>query len=208
MARGAGRAVFVVDDDPLVRESTEMWLTSAGYQVVQFADPGVFVDALPQLAPGCVLLDVQMPGIDGLGVLEKAQPWLAMHPMIVMTGHGDVALAVRTMKMGAADFIEKPFRRPDLLATLDQAFQKLDGQPADDAEKHEASRLIGGLTPRESDVLNGLMEGLSNKALAHRLDLSPRTVEMHRANMMKRLGVRSLSEALKLGLVADRRSHG
>ncbi|GGI71293.1 transcriptional regulatory protein FixJ [Polymorphobacter multimanifer] len=208
IARVAERAVFVVDDDPLVRESTDMWLTSAGYQVEQFEDPGAFLEALPDLEPGCVLLDMRMPGLDGLAVLEKAQPWLSAHPVIVMTGHGDVALAVRVMKLGAADFIEKPFRRPDLLATLDQAFQELEGKPGNTAERQEAVRLIGGLTPRESDVLQGLMEGLSNKSLAQRLDLSPRTVEMHRANMMKRLGVRSLSEALKLGLVADLRSKG
>jgi two-component system response regulator FixJ len=152
-----------------------------------------------------VLLDMLMPGIDGLGVLERAKPWLATHPVIVMTGHGDVALAVRTMKMGAADFIEKPFRRPALLETLDLAFNKLGGPPTVAPEQEHATRLVGTLSPRESDILHGLMEGLSNKVLAHRLDLSPRTVEMHRANMMKRLGVRNLSEALKLGLVADRK---
>lgn len=205
MAQSAGRMVFIVDDDPLVREATELWITSAGYTAMPFADPAAFLAELPHLAPGCILLDMQMPGIDGLGVLEHAQPWLATHPVIVMTGFGDVAMAVRTMKLGASDFIEKPFRRPDLLQILDLAFQTIEGPPADATHRQEAARLIGALTPREADVLHGLMEGLSNKALARRLDLSPRTIEMHRANMMKRLGVRTLSEALKLGLSADAR---
>jgi two-component system response regulator FixJ len=205
MARFEQRAVFIVDDDQLVRESTELWLTSAGYQTTLFADPAEFVGALPALGPGCVLLDMLMPGLDGLGVLQQAQPWLVDHPVIVMTGHGDVAMAVRTMKLGAADFLEKPFRRPELLQSLELAFENMGGAGPATPEEGEAKRMVSVLSPRENDVLIGLVAGLSNKALAHRLDLSPRTVEMHRANMMRRLGIRSLSEALKLGLLAGLR---
>jgi two-component system response regulator FixJ len=197
------RSVIIVDDDPLVLEATGLWVASAGYNVSSFADPADFLQQLPTLPPGCVLLDMQMPGIDGVGVLEQAKPWLASHPVVVMTGHGDVAMAVHTMKLGAADFIEKPFRRPELIEVLELAYRKIDGLPADAVQKQAAARMIGTLTPREADVLNGLMEGLSNKAVARKLDLSPRTVEMHRANMMKRLGVRTLSEALKIGLAAQ-----
>ena len=208
MGMQTGRTVFIVDDDDLVRESTHMWIAGAGWSAISFSDPIDFLNQLPILPPGCVLLDMQMPGVDGLGVLEQAEDYLATHPTVVMTGHGDVAMAVRTMKLGATDFIEKPFRRPDLLETLTLAFQKIENVPAEDPHKQEAVRLVGALSPRESAVLHGLMSGLSNMELARQLELSPRTVEMHRAHMMRRLGVRNLSDALKLGFVAELRPTG
>ncbi|WP_156254640.1 response regulator transcription factor [Sandarakinorhabdus oryzae] len=208
MGMQTGRTVYIVDDDHLVRESTEMWITNAGWSAIGFSDPLDFLNQLPKLPPGCVLLDMQMPGVNGLGVLEQAQAYLATHPTVVMTGYGDVATAVRTMKLGATDFLEKPFRRPDLLETLNLAFQKIDNMLAENPHKLEAVRLVSTLSPREADVLHGLMTGLSNKELARQLELSPRTVEMHRAHMMRRLGVRTLSDALKLGFVAELRSPG
>lgn len=202
MAHFAARTVFVVDDDELVRSSVQVWLLNDGYSPVCFNNSESFLEAMATLPPGCVLLDMLMPGIDGLGVLARAAPYLALHPVIVMTGHGDVTMAVQTMKLGATDFIEKPCGRTVLAATLEMAFQKLDGHLAAGPEQQEAARLVCTLSPRERDVMLGLMDGLSNKALAHRFDLSPRTVEMHRANMMKRLGVRNLSDALRLGFLA------
>lgn len=202
------RAVFVVDDDPLVREATKVWVTSAGYHAETFADPLEFLEALPVLAPGCILLDMHMPGADGLAVLRQITPFLASHPVIVITGHGDVATAVQTMKQGAFDFLEKPFRRPELLEALDAAFQTLPTLSDRGSQAPAPDELISALSAREFDVLQGLMEGLSNKALADKLGLSPRTVEMHRANMMRRLGVRTLSDALKIGFSAEMRTQG
>lgn len=206
MAQSEARTVFIVDDDELVRESIASWLKNESYVTVCFNSSESFLALLATLPPGCVLLDIQMPGINGLGVLQQAQPHLATHPVIVMTGHGDVATAVQTMKLGAIDFIEKPCRRPLIMTTLEMAFQKLDGVLAGEPDHIEALRLVGTLSPREREVMFGLMNGHSNKALANLYDLSPRTVEMHRANMMKRLGVKTLSEALRLGFLADLRS--
>jgi two-component system response regulator FixJ len=145
---------------------------------------------------------VRLPGVDGLQVLEAMHDRLAQFPVIVMTGHGDVATAVRAMKLGASDFHEKPFDEAALLDTLARLFAALDKQVEADDHQAAAQARLALLTKRELDVLRGLAAGLPNKLLAYELGLSVRTVEMHRANMMTRLGVRSLPEALRLAYLA------
>ncbi len=196
------RQVYVIDDDSMVRGSTAYFLAAAGHGARMFRSGQEFLDALPELAPGCVLLDVRLPGIDGLQVLEAMHDRLAQFPVIVMTGHGDVATAVRAMKLGASDFHEKPFDEAALLKTLARLFAGLDKQVEADDHQAAAQARLALLTRRETDVLRGLAAGLPNKVLAYELGLSVRTVEMHRANMMARLGVRSLPEALRLAYLA------
>lgn len=196
------RQVYVVDDDSMVRSSTAYFLAASGLGARMFRSGQEFLDALPGLDPGCVLLDVRLPGIDGLQVLEAMHDRLAQFPVIVMTGHGDVATAVRAMKLGASDFHEKPFDEAALLDTLARLFAMLDKQVEADDHQAAAQARLALLTRREVDVLRGLAAGLPNKVLAYELGLSVRTVEMHRANMMTRLGVRSLPEALRLAYLA------
>ena len=203
MVSDSRRRVYIVDDDSGIRRSTYFLLTTCGYVPHSFASGADFLDAQPTLEPGCVLLDVRMPDLDGLKLLEQQREPHRHHPVVVMTGHGDVALAVRAMKLGAVDFLEKPFEESVLLETIEQAFAVLD-RTRDMQDKRAATAdLIGKLTARETDVLRGLLGGLSNKAIAFDLGLSTRTVEMHRASMMERLHVRSLSEALAIALSAE-----
>lgn len=196
------RQVYVVDDDAMVRSSTAYFLAASGHAARMWRSGQEFLDELPVLSPGCVLLDVRLPGVDGLQVLEAMHDRLAQFPVIVMTGHGDVATAVRAMKLGASDFHEKPFDEAALLDTLARLFAALDKQVEADDHQAAAQARLALLTKRELDVLRGLAAGLPNKLLAYELGLSVRTVEMHRANMMTRLGVRSLPEALRLAYLA------
>jgi two-component system response regulator FixJ len=155
-----------------------------------------------ELAPGCVLLDIRMPGLDGLSVVERMREQRQRLPVIIMTGHGDIATAVRAMKLGAIDFLEKPFEEPVMIQALERGFALLERNAQEDRERREAEQRIEALTPRERDVLALLSEGKSNKEVAIALDLSVRTVEMHRATMFDRLGVRTLPEALRLAFRA------
>jgi two-component system response regulator FixJ len=148
------------------------------------------------------LLDVRMPGMDGLQVLDALHERGVALPVIIITGHGDVAIAVRAMKAGALDFIEKPFEKAALLAALTAADTRLAVAGQIDGQAEAARVLLNALTPREMDVLNGLVEGHSNKAIAYDLGISPRTVEIHRANLMAKLSVKSLSDALRIAFTA------
>ena len=194
--------VYVVDDDSMVRSSTGYFLESSGYVARMWSSGQAFIDDMPGLSPGCVLLDVPMPQIDGLQVIELMHDRLAQLPVIVMTGHGDIATAVQAMKLGASDFHEKPFDETTLIETLERLFAALGKQVEADDQRAEAAQRLKQLTRREVDILQGLAEGLPNKVLAYRLGLSVRTVEMHRSNMMNHLGVRSLPEALRLAFLA------
>jgi two-component system response regulator FixJ len=196
------KRVYIVDDDDEVRNSTGFCLSSSGYEP-HLSDCGLaFLDALPTLMPGCVMLDIRMPDIDGLQVIELMGERIAQFPVIFMTGHGDVATAVRAMKLGAVDFLEKPYEEPALTAAVERAFAALDLQVVADDLHTDACRRLKTLTRREGDVLLGLASGLQNKVLAYKLGLSVRTVEMHRSNMMTRLAVKSLPEALRLAYLA------
>jgi len=194
--------VYVVDDDRDVRRSLSFMLGASDVRSHPFASGEDFLEALPDLEPGCILLDLRMPQIDGFQVMAELENRDVDWPVIVMTGHGEVPVAVRAMKLGAIDFIEKPFSEEALLACFGTAFSLLDEREATGRRRREARDRVGQLTARENDVLRGLLAGESNKQLATRLGISLRTVEMHRGNMMERLGVSSLAQALTLALDA------
>ena len=202
----AEKPVYVVDDDAAVRRSLERLLDSAGFKAISYATPMAFLDAVPGLSGGCVLLDLRMPGLDGLAV----QAWLAKLespiPVIVMTGQGDVQAAVRAMKAGAVDFLEKPFDDDTLLNAIEAALTRSE-RPNRDSEVLEAAERLAALSPREREVLDALIAGRSNKVIAYDLGISVRTVEVHRARMMDRLGVRQLAEAIRLAVMARMAPH-
>ena len=195
-------SIYIVDDDRDVADSIGFFLSVSGYFPKVYRSGRDFLKDVPSLHPGCVLLDIRMPDLDGLQVVGLLGPYTAKFPVIIMTGHGDVQTAVAAMKLGVRDFIEKPFEEVILLQILDRAQGGLGEQLRLLDEQSTARDLIERLTPRETDVLRGLVEGLSNKMLAFKLNVSTRTVEMHRANMMERLGANSLSDALKIAFAA------
>lgn len=194
--------VYVVDDDRDVRRSLSFMLSASKIRSYPFGSGGDFLEALPDLEPGCVLLDIRMPQMDGFQVMAELEKKNVDWPVIVMTGHGEVPTAVRAMKQGAVDFIEKPFSEEALLASFSQAFELLEERETSGQRRRDARERVEQLTVRESEVLEGLLAGESNKQLAARLGISLRTVEMHRGNMMERLRVGNLAEALSLALEA------
>lgn len=194
--------VYVVDDDEAVRESLAALLDSCGYDATAFESGRQFLAACPAGAAGCLLADVRMPDMDGLELQERVS---AAHPglvVVIMTGHAEVPIAVRAMKAGAIDFIEKPFTEEVLLETVGRAI----GHSRAAQEKNSASAMVGVrlelLTPRERDVLTGLVAGLPNKTIAYDLGISPRTVEIHRARVMEKMQAKSLSELVRMALAA------
>lgn len=197
------RVVHLVDDDDSVRRSVGFMLKTSGFSVQSYASGMDLLKDAKALEPGCILLDIRMPAMDGLEVQQALKDAGVALPVVIMTGHGDVPLSVKAMKAGAVDFIEKPFEKPVLLSALDQGFALL--QRSDDKRERakDASVRLQVLTPREREVLDGLADGLPNKTIAYDLGISPRTVEIHRANLMTKLGVRSLSEALRLAFAAQ-----
>ena len=195
------RTIYVVDDDAGVRRSLERLLHSAGFSAISYPTPELFLETAAGLATGCILLDVQMPGMDGLALHAELRARGSALPVIVMTGQGDIAMAVRAMKAGAADFIEKPFDDEVLITALETALSKV-GNTARDREAAAAARRIAALSPREREVLEGLVGGRSNKEIAYDLGISVRTVEVHRSRMMERLDVRQFAEAIRLAVLA------
>jgi two-component system response regulator FixJ len=194
--------IHIVDDEEAIRRSAGFMLKTSGYAVSTYASGDAFLQAAKDAEPGCVLLDVRMPGMDGLEVQKvMAERGIAM-PVVVLTGHGDITVAVRAMKGGAVDFIEKPFEKAVLLTAITAAFERLDDVEARAARASDAAVAIAALTSREQDVLKGMAQGLPNKTIAFDLGLSPRTVEVHRANLMGKLQVKSLSEALRIAFAA------
>lgn len=194
--------VHLVDDDEAIRRSASFLLKTAGFQVRAHESGVELLKAVRQLEPGCILLDIRMPGMDGLQVQEELRRTGCLYPVIIMTGHGDIAVAVQAMKAGAIDFIEKPFEKETLLQALEVGRSRLHQAAASSARAEEAQARLNILTPRERDVLVGLVRGLPNKTIAYDLGISPRTVEIHRANLMDKLDVRSLSEALRIAFAA------
>lgn len=198
----SSKLVHIVEDDESMRRSTSFALKTSGYTVTTWATGTAFLKGVKHAEHGCILLDIRMPEIDGLQVQQiLAERGVAM-PIVIMTGHGDIGIAVRAMKAGAVDFLEKPFEKAALLAAVESAFDRI--ARADDvlARAEEADVILGVLTPRERDVLEGLAQGLPNKTIAFDLGISPRTVEVHRANVMAKLEVRSLSDALRIAFAA------
>ena len=197
------RLVHLVDDDAAVRRSIGFMLKASGVRVLVYESGPDLLNDSTALAAGCILLDIRMPGMDGLEVQQALQERGTALPVIIMTGHGDVSLAVKAMKAGAVDFIEKPFEKATLLGSLQEGFRRLSRKEATGDRRKDAEVRLQALTPRERDVLDGLAQGLPNKTIAYDLGISPRTVEIHRANLMTKLGVRSLSEALRIAFAAQ-----
>ena len=196
------KLVHLVDDDAAVRRSVSFMLKTSGHQVQTYESGVELLKDPAHLEQGCILLDIRMPGMDGLEVQQELQAKGVSLPVIIMTGHGDVTLAVKAMKAGAVDFIEKPFEKDTLVASLEEGFRRLSRKEATQDRKKDAEVRLEALTPRERDVLQGLAQGLPNKTIAYDLGISPRTVEIHRANLMAKLEVRSLSEALRIAFAA------
>lgn len=197
------RIVHIVDDEETIRRSTSFMLKTSGYVVATFSSGVSFLKEVKHLEPGCILLDIRMPHIDGLQVQDVLiERGIAM-PIIFLTGHGDVPTAVKVMKKGAVELIEKPFEKGAMLGALDQAFQRLGDQRLKDLRMQEARLLVASLSTREQQVLWGLVQGFANKAIGLRLGISPRTVEVHRANLMVKFGVHTLSEALRIAFAAE-----
>ena len=196
------RTIHLVDDEEAIRRSAGFMLRTSGFAVEAYPSGVDFLKVVRSAEPGCILLDVRMPEMDGLEIQAALNERGITMPVIVLTGHGDVSIAVRAMKAGASDFIEKPFEKASLLKSIDNAFARLDDANAHSARAADASVRIAALTGREQDVLQGLAQGYPNKTIAYDLGISPRTVEVHRANLMSKLGVHSLSDALRIAFAA------
>jgi len=193
--------VHVIDDDSAMRESIEFLLRTAKIRAFTYESAAAFLDALPRGGTGCVVTDVRMPGMSGLELLRKLKELEVVLPVIVITGHGDVPLAVEAMKSGASDFIEKPFDDEALLTSVRAALKVQDGQAEQQAAKAAIAERVGSLSVRERQVLEGLVAGLPNKTIAYDLGISPRTVEIYRANVMTKMRAASLSELVRMALI-------
>lgn len=194
--------VHVIDDDDGLRESLAFLLRASGIDVETFASALAFFDALSNTQPRCVITDVRMPEIGGLDLLRRLRELQVKVPVIVITGHADVPLAVEAMKAGAMDFLEKPFDDEVLLASVRLALERQDGEAKRDAERTVIDVRLASLSNRERDVLGGLVAGRANKQIAYDLGISPRTVEIYRANLMDKMQAGSLSELVRMALIA------
>ena len=194
--------VHVIDDDEAVRQSLVFLLGTAGLEVRTYDSATAFLDALPNVVAGCVITDVRMPVIGGIELLRRLRKLKLAVPVIVITGHGDVPLAVEAMKMGAADFLEKPFDDEALLASVRSALNALDRDRKREVERSEIESRLSGLSSREREVLEGLVAGQANKQIAHALGISPRTIEIYRANLMTKMQAASLSDLVRMAMIA------
>jgi two-component system, LuxR family, response regulator FixJ len=192
--------VYVVDDDDAMRDSLDFLLGAAGFHVALFETARRFLDALPTLEFGCVVSDVRMPDIDGIELLKRLKASGSLFPVVIMTGHGDVPLAVDAMKLGAVDFVEKPFEDDRLIGMIETALRRAEPGIRSEAITIEIQSRIATLSPRERQVMDGLIAGLSNKLIAREYDISPRTIEVYRANVMTKMQVASLSELVRLAM--------
>jgi two-component system response regulator FixJ len=197
-----GKLVHVVDDEESIRRSLDFLLRSAGYRTERWEDGEAFLKGADKAEPACVLLDVRMPGMDGLQVQAEMGSRGYNLPVIVLTGHGDIATAVRAMRGGAVDFLEKPFNRERLLEALEAGFARIEDR--EDARKREdwARTEVARLTEREKEVLEGLACGYPNKTIAYDLGISSRTVEVYRANVMSKFEVGNFADALRIAFAA------
>jgi two-component system response regulator FixJ len=193
--------VHLIDDDEGVRQAVAFLLTTSGFAVRTYESAVAFLGAIASVQPGCIVTDVRMPGMDGLALQRALKERGVGLPVIVVTGHADVPLAVEAMKSGAVDFIEKPFNDDTLLSAIKVAI----GRHARDAEHDNEAAVIqtrlDSLSPREREVLDGLIVGLPNKTIAYRMNISARTVEVHRANLMARMGARSVADLVRMVFV-------
>jgi len=197
--------VHLIDDDEAVRQALAFLLATAGHAVRVYESAETFLAAVATVQPGCIVSDVRMPGIDGLALQRRLKDMGIRLPVIIMTGHADVPLAVEAMKAGAVDFIEKPFDDQVLLSAIQVALSRRDAAGQRDAEAGQILARIDALSDRERQVLDGLVAGHPNKTIAYDLQLSPRTVEVHRANLMTKMAAGSLSELVRMVVISGRR---
>jgi two-component system response regulator FixJ len=193
--------VHVIDDDEAFRQSLAFLLQAAKLEVKTYSSAMAFLDALLDTTASCVITDVRMPGMSGVDLLRRLKELKIGVPVIVITGHGDVALAVEAMKVGAVDFLEKPFDDDVLLASVQSALKRQDGETKRHTERLEIEGRLAGLSNRERDVLGGLVAGRANKQIAFDLGISPRTVEIYRANLMNKMKAGSLSDLVRMALI-------
>ena len=196
------KTVHIIDDDDAVRDSVKAMLEASGFTCRAYAAARAFLDTSSALAPGCALVDVRMPEMDGLALLQELKARGSELSVIIMTGFADVPLAVKAMKAGAVDFVEKPCPREELVAAVERALVKAKAAQSDDAVRKEAQMRLDRLTGREREVLDLLVAGDANKVVAHKLGISPRTVEIHRGRLMEKAQVDSLAELVRLTLAA------
>ena len=194
------RKVYVIDDDEAMRDSLNFLLGSANFDVALFPSAESFIEVVSGLHFGCVVSDVRMPGIDGIELLKRLKLLRCMFPVIIMTGHGDIALAVEAMKLGAVDFLEKPFEDDRLIGMIETAIRQAEPDARIEAAALDVAARIATLSPRERQVMDGLVAGLSNKLIAREYDISPRTIEVYRANVMTKMQAASLSELVRLAI--------
>jgi two-component system response regulator FixJ len=194
--------IHVIDDDAAMRDSLAFLLDVNGFKPQVYESADAFLGAAGRAALNCVISDIRMPGLNGIELVRKLKGEGSSCPVILITGHGDVALAVEAMKAGAVDFIEKPFDDAALLGAIRSALDALPDNRTGSSAKNEAEARLAELSPRERDVLQGLVAGKINKVIAHDLSISPRTVEVYRANLMAKTGARSMSELMRIALAA------
>jgi len=194
--------VYVIDDDAAMRDSLNFLLGAANFEVALFESATNFLEMLPRLDFGCVVSDVRMPGIDGIELLKRMKSLDSRFPIVIVTGHGDVPLAVEAMKLGAVDFLEKPFEDDRLIGMIEAAIRQREPAAKDEAATRDIAARIDSLSPRERQVMEGLITGLSNKMIARNYDISPRTIEVYRANVMTKMQAGSLSELVRLAMRA------
>jgi two-component system response regulator FixJ len=194
--------VYVIDDDEAMRDSLNFLLDSANFNVTLFETALRFLDVLPSLEFGCVVSDVRMPGLDGIELLKRMKAGRSPFPIVIMTGHGDIPLAVEALKLGAVDFLEKPFEDDRLVGMIEVAIRQAETVARNEAVAHDIAARIASLSPRERQVMDGLIAGLSNKLIARNYDISPRTIEVYRANVMTKMQANSLSELVRLAMRA------
>jgi len=197
--------VFVVDDDPAVRDSMALLVRSIDLPVETYGSGSEFLDAYDDRMSGCLVLDVRMPGVSGIEVQERLAALGSTLPIVFITGHGDVSMAVRAVKAGAIDFIEKPFNDQELLDKIHEALALDRATRRQTDELHLIEARIASLTPREKQVMELVVEGVANKVIAHRLEISQRTVEIHRASVMRKMKVDSLAQLVRVVVAADGR---
>jgi two-component system response regulator FixJ len=194
--------IHVIDDDEAVRDSLAFLLLASEFAVQTYESASAFLDAAPTIQSGCIVTDVRMPQMSGIDLLKRLRELKISVPVIVMTGHGDVPLAVEAMKIGALDFLEKPFEGDVLLMAVRSALDQQKSRSRHEAERSEIEGRLTALSNRERDVLEGLVAGQANKRIAFELGISPRTVEIYRANLMTKMQAASLSDLIRMALVA------
>ncbi|MFT7404626.1 response regulator transcription factor [Zhongshania sp.] len=195
--------VYLVEDDEAVRDSLQMVLESVGHKVASYSRADAFLEDYTTEMAGCMVLDIRMPGMNGMELQRQLNTRHSILPIIFVTGHGDVPMAVDAMQRGAVDFVQKPYREEELLGKIQQAIAADTENRADLEEKHKIRAKLSDLTPRETQVMELMIEGKANKVIAYDLDISQRTVEIHRARVMEKMRVRSLAHLVRMVMAAE-----